>query len=405
MTAIRVHLDEPEHASPRPVGTARIDRRRGVDSTEFSYDHSFLAASGWPIGPDLPLDAPRTVVAGLPGALADSAPDLWGRNLITRRLAAQAREAGHVAPTPTEVDFLLGASDLTRQGALRLCLDDRLPYLAEHTELPQLVDLGTLLEASLQVAGAGDATSAVATLLDAGSGSLGGARPKASVADGDRLLIAKFRHPDDPWDVMRWEAVALTLAARCGIRTPGHQLVEVGREPVLLLDRFDRSGSSRIPYLSAKSMLGSREGAAPDYLELVDALATHGSDVAADLVELWRRIAFSVVINNVDDHMRNHAFLRARGGWQLSPVFDVNPDRRQDVQRVTSLAGATTALDCHATLFASAASFGISLDEAQRAWSGVLEATAGWREVATAHGIPTEEQEQFAPALDRFRTP
>ena len=269
MTTVRVHLDDA--AGTVPVGTARITRARGIDTTEFTYDHSFLAGAGWDISPDLPVRTGSSVTEGLPGALDDAAPDSWGRNLITRRLAAEARDGGHVAPAPTEVDYLLGVSDVTRQGALRFCDEAGDAFLAVSDEVPGLVGLDALYDAARSVDDGEELDSAVAALLAAGSGSLGGARPKASVSDGGTLYIAKFPRSDDPWDVMRWEAVALELAAECGLRTPTHRLIEVADVPVLLVERFDRAGDHRIPYLSARSLIGARDGTTGDYLELVDA--------------------------------------------------------------------------------------------------------------------------------------
>lgn len=402
MTAIRVHVDSSTRAAP--VGTARITRVRGVDTTEFTYDEGFLSGPGWAVSPDLPVRTGRAVVEGLPGALDDSAPDSWGRNLITRRLASQARDAGHPAATPTELDFLLGVTDVGRQGALRFCLDDSAPFLAESGAVPRLVELETLVEAARTVAEGTDARAddAIAVLLAAGSGSLGGARPKASVVDGRTLYVAKFPHPDDRWDVMRWEAVALDLAAECGLRTPPRRLIEVGSEPVLLVERFDRDGSRRVPYLSARSLIGARGGDRFDYLEVVDALTEHGSDVDADLVELWRRIAFSIAINNTDDHLRNHAVLRGPGGWTLSPIFDVNPDRRPSAPRATSVAGATAAEECLQALFDTADQFGLDPTAAKRLWRDLLAMTTGWRTFASRHGISHAAQGEFAPALDRW---
>jgi len=401
VTTIRVHADTPVETVP--VGTARITRTRGVETTEFTYDDRFLAGRPWAISPDLPLHDGRSVVEGLPGALDDSVPDAWGRNLITRQLASQARDAGHVAPTPTEVDYLLGVDDLTRQGALRFCFDDDQPFLAEGHEVPRLLELDRLLDAARKVSEDNDADDAVTTLLAAGSGSLGGARPKASVSDGATLWIAKFPHPDDRWDVMRWEAVALDLAAACGLRTPTRRLLEIGDDPVLLVERFDRVGTNRVAYLSAKSLVGARDGGASDYLELVDGLTEQGSDVHADLVELWRRIAFSIAINNTDDHLRNHAVLHDRNGWTLSPIFDVNPERNPDATRATSISGATAAEPCLEALFASAASFGLDPSRAAALWRDLLEVTGRWRDVAAQRGIAEADQQEFAPALDRWR--
>jgi serine/threonine-protein kinase HipA len=400
VTRIRVHLEADD--GPVPVGTAEVDRLRGVTTTRFSYDEAYLAGPGWSLGPDLPVTSRGELLTeGLPGALDDSAPDTWGCNLITRRLASVARNAGHVAPTPTEVDFLLGVNDVTRQGALRYSLDGA-RFLAVGNEVPRLIDLAELLEATRRVVDDRDAQRAVDRLLDAGSGSLGGARPKASVTDGDRLHIAKFPHPGDRWDVMRWEAVALDLAAACGLTTPGHRLLAIGGDPVLLVERFDRRGGERVPFLSARSLIGARADTTGDYLELAEAITDHGSDVRLDLAQLWRRIAFSIAINNTDDHLRNHGFLRAGSGWTLSPVYDVNPDPDAAAQRVTSIAGATTSEASVDALFASAANFDLAEHEASSVWREVLEVVAGWRQVAERHGLDGPAMERFAPAFERW---
>jgi serine/threonine-protein kinase HipA len=403
VTTVRVHLDEPD--GTRLVGTAHIRRLRGVDTTEFTYDDAFLSGPAWDLSPDIPIGVRSVIVEGLPGALADSTPDTWGRNLISRRLAALARRAGHVAPTPTEADYLLGVADIARPGALRLCLQDGQPFLAEGAEVPQLIDLQALLVAARRVAEGSDEDSgstddAVESLLAAGSGSLGGARPKASITDGVALFIAKFPHPADRWNVIRWEAVALDLATAAGLRTPPYRLIEIGRDAVLLVWRFDRDGSRRVPYLSARSLVEARSVAGGDYLDLVDGLTAHGSDVVADLAELWARIAFSIAINNVDDHLQNHGFLRQGGGWKLSPLFDVNPDPRPGVPRASSLAGTATAEESLDALFSTSAHFGVAPPDAASRWRELRDVVGGWRGVASARGIPPAEQEEFASVLD-----
>jgi serine/threonine-protein kinase HipA len=114
----RVHVCLGPDNDDARVGTAYLNVRRGAVTTSFVYDGDYLAQAGsWPVSPDLPL-AVRSSTAGLPGAFADSAPDRWGLNLIRKRILAEAREAGRTAPTITDVDFPLGVSDLTRQGAL-----------------------------------------------------------------------------------------------------------------------------------------------------------------------------------------------------------------------------------------------------------------------------------------------
>lgn len=396
MTEAEVHLQTDERTTF--VGLAEVDRLRGITTTRFRYDRSYLAGPGWSISPDLPVDGASAIVEGLPGSFEDAAPDSWGRNLIARRLAR--RWAGAGSPTPSELDFLLGVSDLTRQGALRFAVDGR--FVASETEVPRLVDLGRLVEAADAVAREeADADGAVAALLDAGSGSLGGARPKASVRDDDGLLIAKFPHPDDRWDVIRWESVALELAEQCGIEVPDRRLVVIGSVPVVLVRRFDRRSEHRVPYLSARSLVGAGERVA-DYLEIVDAIEEHGSDVRRDLRRLWHRLAFSVAINNTDDHLRNHGFLRARGGWTLSPAFDLNPDPDPTALRQTSIAGETTAIGCRRALVDTSEAFGLEADVAERTWRDILERISTWREVASRHGLGSDPIERFANVFDRW---
>src|SRR6185369_1261022 len=143
-------------------------------------------------------------------------------------------------------------------------------------------------------------------LLLAPGSSLGGARPKASVRDRDgHLAIAKFPNKGDEYNAVLWEALALTLAAKAGISTPEWRLETVAERPVLLLRRFDRAEGARVPFLSAMSMLGAKDNETRSYLEFVDALRRYGAAPRADMHELWRRIVFSILISNTDDHLRN----------------------------------------------------------------------------------------------------
>ena len=402
-TRLRVSVDGEDGTVP--AATAHVTERRGVVSTTLTYDPAWTAApAAYALSPDLPLlETRHQVTGGLPGAFADSAPDRWGRNLIAKRLRTQAPPGQQAATTVREVDYLLGVADETRQGALRFAVDDAEPYLGTGSDVPRLVALPRLLRAADAVADdATDDLAAVKELLAAGSGSLGGARPKASVRDGDELLIAKFPHRSDAWDVMAWEKTALDLAAACGIDVPRSRLVGVGQRHVLLLDRFDRRGATRVGYISAMTLLQSSDGVPADYLELAEALAEHGSAVVADLAQLWRRIAFMLVINNVDDHLRNHGFLRSASGWTLSPAFDLNPDPDPGAARVTTVGFVDDAEGALEQLVANAAAFRLTRERAATVLDEVLRGTGSWREVARGHGVDEGEIRRFAPAFDRF---
>ncbi|WP_432890629.1 type II toxin-antitoxin system HipA family toxin [Kribbella sp. CA-245084] len=389
---------------PVEVGSAYFSRRRGTSSASFQYAPSYLAdRRAYAIDPVLGLFAGPQQTDGLPGAFADCSPDRWGRGLITKRLQALALREVRTAPSLGDADFLVGVSDLSRQGALRFRAIADGPFLDPDLNVPKLVELPRLLQAVDQVAGDGDDLAAVKALLDAGSGSLGGARPKASVRDGDRLLIAKFPHRGDDWDVMAWEKTALDLAERAGIEVPGSELLEIDGRHVLVLDRFDRDGVRRRGYISAMTLIEARDGDVHDYVEVAETLTEHGARVKTDLHELWRRIAFSVAIHNTDDHLRNHGFLREAGGWGLSPVFDINPNPIVSEARVTGIGGARSRADELTGLMTYAETFDLSARDAQRILREVGDATGDWRRVAAAHGIGEAERHRFEPAFDGLR--
>ncbi|MFG1911778.1 type II toxin-antitoxin system HipA family toxin [Kribbella sp. NPDC048928] len=304
----------------------------------------------------------------------------------------------------SDVDYLLGVSDLTRQGALRFRSSPDGPYLDPDLTVPKLVELPRLLQAADAAARDPDDLSAVKDLLDAGSGSLGGARPKASVRDQERLYIAKFPHPGDEWDVISWEKTTLDLAERSGIEVPSRRLTSIAGRSVLVLERFDREAQNRVGYMSAMTMVQGTDGTPGDYLEVAETLTEYGSQVGEDLRQLWRRIAFSVAVHNTDDHLRNHGFLRdGRAGWRLSPAFDLNPNPDVGAQRVTGIGGAYRREDELTGLMSYADSFRLTPNEACRVLRDVLDGTAAWREVAMSNGVPGREVPRFEDALEGVR--
>jgi serine/threonine-protein kinase HipA len=217
---------------------------------------------------------------------------------------------------------------LTRQGALRFRRDAG-SQLHPETKVPKLAALPALLNAANTIESGEDPKGALKLLLDAGTGSLGGARPKASVMDGDKLAIAKFPHQSDEWSVIAWKAATLQLARAAKVHVPESRLEHVGSAPVLLHDRFDRKGSARIGYASGMTMLQVSDGSNSDYLELLDVIAESSNDANADRAELFRRIVFNLMVNNSDDHMRNHGFLRGKAGLAAQPRFRRQPGSRR----------------------------------------------------------------------------
>lgn len=392
------------------VGVAQIHRRRRTTTTDFTYSPDYLAnPAAYAIDPALPMDTGRGVVEGLPGVFSDCAPDRWGQRLIEKRIRA---EAGPGTPRSiSELDHLLGVSDMTRQGALRFRLRGETEFADPSTDVPKLVRLPELLRASDRLARDDRSDpadlSVIKILLGAGTGTLGGARPKASVVGDDGTLhIAKFPHPHDTWDVMAWEKTALDLAELAGIDTPPRELTRVGDRAVLLLQRFDRHAGRRVGYISAMTLVGGRDGKSDgtrDYLDLAAEIADVSVATDDDLAALWRRVAFSVAIHNTDDHFRNHGLLRSHGGWRLSPVFDVNPNPDTAEERATAIAGATTRRDELDGLVVSAPSFGLADTAARTVLAEIYAATSGWRDVAAANGVRRSECTRFEDAFDGLR--
>ena len=393
------------------AGRAQFHRARGkLTSTTFQYDSAYLALpAAYEIDPALRLVTGTQHTRGLPGAFADSAPDRWGRNLIKKRERTLARRESRRPHDFDEVDFLVNVSDITRQGALRYRATgdaDSSSFLDPKPRVPKLIQLPALLRAAdsaVQDAGDDD-FEAVKLLLGAGTGSLGGARPKAAVIDeGGRQLIAKFPHHEDAWDVMAWEASALDLAAAAGVEVPPHQITRIDGRHLLLLDRFDRVGSGaqhRIGYMSAMTLLEQRDGEVADYSDIADRLAEVSDRPNEDAWQLFRRVAVNVGLNNTDDHLRNHGFLRGRAGWHFSPAFDVNPNPDPEL-RQTTIAGAETPAHEAEGLMALAGSCRLSPPQAREVLAEVAEAISHWRETAAANNVPAS---QFARFTDSFET-
>lgn len=391
------------------VGQAHLTRSRGRVSTTFLYDPGYLAEGGVSIDPSLPLVTGAQHQTSLVRAFGDSAPDRWGRNLIEKAERVRAREQRSVPRRLDDLDFLLGVSDDTRQGALRFRVAGEETFLGAPSHVPQVVSLPELLHASDALASDADPSAAVKQLLDTGTTGLGGARPKASVRleDGS-LAIAKFPHSGDRWDVMAWEATTLDLLEAAGIRTPSRRLTQVGERSVLLLTRFDRtSDQRRVGYVSAMTMLGASDGEHRDYADLAAGIRDHSRSPRADHHELFDRVVASVALGNTDDHLRNHGFLAEKGAWTLSPVFDVNPTPDPWRPRATSIMGADTMAEEAEALLALGEECSLSTAQVRERMSRIGDVVTQWQDTARSIGIREQEIRLMAdgiePRLDALR--
>ncbi len=334
------------------------------------------------------------------GIFLDSMPDTWGRTLMKRREAQDARVRGEKARTLYELDYLLGVYDETRMGALRFKTDIDGPFL-DNDELnptPPWTSLGNLQEAVKQLENDSQSDAIrqwIAVLIAPGS-SLGGARPKANILGKDSSLwIAKFPSKTDTVDKAAWEFLAYKLAVNCGIQMSESKIEKIsGSYHTFLTKRFDRENGGRIHFASAMTMTGNNEetlkSQTASYLDIVDVIETYGTNVETNLHQLWRRIVFNIAISNTDDHLRNHGFILNEKGWELSPAYDLNPSIEKDGLALN------IDMDDNALDFELAKSVGeffrLSEDEMDAIINEVISVVKEWKSIANRIGIPNKEQ-------------
>jgi len=269
---------------------------------------------------------------------------------------------------------------------------------------PPLIELHQLFSSSRAIETNTETAQDLAYLQGRGT-SLGGLRPKCSIRDEDgSLAIGKFPSASDERAVTKAEVLALTLAKQAGIQAADARIVMSEQIPIAVIKRFDRTSTgARIPYLSAASLLGAVRDDPTDhsYTEIVDALRIHGHDVQADIEELYRRIAFSILINNVDDHLHNHGFLHVRHGqWRLAPAFDINPfpHRARELKTwISDDAGPESSLDA---LQAVALYFQINKPLSDTIIAEVTSAVKNWRQVGSEMGMSKTELDAFTEAFE-----
>jgi serine/threonine-protein kinase HipA len=393
------------------------DRNRETSSFEYSADwlrapQRFSVDPALPLNPGPAFHAKRTQdSSAFHGAIADTEPDGWARQVIQRDHAKRRQEAKQQGkPLPdnvlTSLDYLLAVDDFSRVGALRfqdeMGVFQRSPEPGRRTA-PPLIELGRLLQSSRAVETNTETAADLEYLRGRGT-SLGGLRPKCTVLDEDGALsIGKFPSVRDTnRSVTKGEVLALRIAAAAGIRAAQARVVDSDSVPVALIKRFDRAAGGRIAYVSAATLLGIEDGAdAHAYTEVVDALIQFSADFRADTEELWRRVALNVLINNVDDHLQNTGFLHVeKGKWRLSPAFDVNPfpDKARALKTwISEGSGDDASIEA---LMEASDSFQIRADRARELLQDVDAAVAQWRAIGAEIGMSEQELEPFEPAFE-----
>ena len=315
---------------PILLGKLYVGVIKGGESYSFEYDKEWLTNNKLSINldPELQPFAGRQFPSGksIFGVFADSSPDRWGRVLMNKRERLHAEKEGRKPRKLYDSDYLLGVYDETRMGGIRFKLESDGAFLSDdrETATPPWTSLRTLEEASrnFERDETGNAEKWLTQLIRPGS-SLGGARPKATVVDAKgELWIAKFPSKNDENDTGAWEMVVHDLAKSCGLNVPESKIEKFSKYgSTFLVKRFDRDGERRIHFASAMTLLCKSDGASAadgtSYLDIVGFIKSYGANPKHDMVELWKRIVFNMAVTNTDDHLRNHAFILSKNGWNL----------------------------------------------------------------------------------------
>ncbi len=395
------------------VGRLTFEARGARRVAAFAYADSWLENSGrFALSPDLPLvtgyqyraskDANQSAFFG---CFADVEPDGWGRMVIKRDHARQRKESGGdrlATGLLDDFDFLLWVNDFSRMGAIRFRDDQGIFQRPSggKRETPALIQLPHLLSASKAVEENKETARDLEFLRGNGT-SLGGLRPKCSIIDADgTLAIGKFPSVRDTRSIVHGEVLALHLAAAAGVHAAKARVVVSEGVPVAVISRFDRLGGKRLMYLSARSLMQATPAEQYTYVDIAETLRMHSSQAGADMKELWRRLVFNILINNVDDHLNNHGFLHhAHGQWRLAPAFDLNPfpDKERALKTwISEDAGETASVG---EALAVAPLFGFTSGAELTVLSQVRLAVGRWKDIAKTIGMSAADVDDFAPAF------
>ena len=403
--------DDFSMQNPTLMGILYVNSLKGGESYSFEYDREWLKKTSLKItlDPELMPYSGRQYPFGkaIFGLFSDSSPDRWGRVLMNKRERILAGKEGRKPAKLYDSDYLLGVYDETRLGGIRFKTEPNGAFLSDdkETAAPPWASLRTLEEASRNFENEDTALSEkwLNQLIRPGS-SLGGARPKATVIDpNEQLWIAKFPSKNDENDSGAWEMITHDLAEICGLHVPEAKLEKFSNlGSTYLVKRFDRILNKRVHFASAMTLLGKTDGTSAadgtSYLDIAAFIKSYGAQPKRDLIELWKRIVFNMAVSNTDDHLRNHAFIFTENGWELSPLYDVNPIPYGD-ELSLNVDEEDNSINIDLAIEASVR-FGISETDATTYAKNILSVVKeNWEKRATALGLSRRLIEEMRPAF------
>lgn len=413
MKKLYVYADFDWLYTPQLIGELSFDSVRGSETYGFSYDKEWLAKYG-----DVFLSEDLQNFPGIQysrperdifACFSDALPDRWGRTLLNRREQISAADEKRPVRRLTSFDYLMGIDDASRMGGFRFAETPGGKFINCEASLrvPPLASVRELMHAAHEIEASEEkhllpSKKWLAQLLHPGT-SLGGARPKASVIDEDgRLTVAKFPSRKDDYDVGLWEHFCHVMGRKAGLNVAETSTIPGEYYHILLSKRFDRNkNGKRIHFASVLTLLGLTDGdnasTGYGYPDIVDFIIQNGSNVEQNLEELYRRVAFYIIVGNSDDHFRNHGFLLTRKGWELSPAYDINPTLADNQSLLINRSTSESDLSI---LLESAGDYMLSMEKAKTIIEEVKSAMKSWRSEARRLGLPQRDIDMFAPRFD-----
>jgi serine/threonine-protein kinase HipA len=339
-----------------------------------------------------------TKLKGIPGAVRDAGPDAWGRRVIEHKLERSPADL-------EEIDYLLNGP---QDGAGYLSFGLKLAPPAPRRGYNRTHQLADLLAAAEAIEEGKRVPVHLLEQLEPGT-SMGGARPKATIEDGDRLWIGKFPEKADRCNLQRIEYATIEFARRCGIAACNARIETIGGRDVLMVERFDRAraegGYLRFGIVSGLTLLDCDANHLDrerwSYPLLADELRRWSEKPDEDRVELFRRIVFNAAVTNNDDHPRNHAVRRTARSWRLTPAYDLVPQplvslERRDLAMTVGTFGRTASVY---NLLSQSERFGLSAEAARNEIERIVRTLKTWREHFGACGVSAKDIDYIAPAF------
>lgn len=324
---------------------------------------------------------------GIHGPLRDASPDSWGRYIIQKNTPPDQHDP---------MGYLLNSAG-DRIGSLSFGVGKTPP--APVRNFNKTIDLQKLITAVHKLENDEPIDEAEKILLMAGP-SAGGARPKTTVEHSSNLWIAKFPSANDKHNFSKIEFITMKLAKLCGLNVPDLDLVQVGKQDVFLIKRFDRIYDTyqkdfyRMHFVSGLTLLNIDENDRENwsYLDLADQMRRWITNPRADLHQLYRRIIFNALVSNTDDHPRNHGFIDNGNGFRLSPVYDLVPKPETGSTRYSAMqVGSLGRVFNFENLISQAAAFDLDQNEAKLILENMKIIVTDWRAFFYKNDLPPSD--------------